>query len=118
MSELRSVKRKKTKLLGKVSDAQGLTSRVTETETPEETITESEFATFDCGCAFQPDKTFIDGFTGKVVCRDCTVVCRACGRRLWIAKARRVPGTQDFYCPNHRLRAWMRILGRILFQGL
>jgi len=118
MAELKSTKRKTARLLGPLSDSGGITSVITETETPGEVLVESSFAMFDCGCAFEPGKIFKDPFTGHVICRDCTVTCKACGIRFWVIKASRVPGSEDCYCPEHRWIAWLRTLGRTLLKGL
>jgi hypothetical protein len=104
MDEIKNVKKKKIRLMGRYSEASrdGTTSIQAETETPGEVVTTNEYVAFDCGCHFDPSKLFIDEFTGKVVCQDCTVTCAhpKCGRRLFVQVATRIG---DYYlCPEHQ----------------
>jgi hypothetical protein len=114
MSELKNIRKKRIYLKGPVSSPgkKVLTSVQVETETPDQTVTESVFHTFDCSHHFDPSKIFHCRWTGKVICQDCTVVCAYCGARAWVEVASKAGS--DYFCPDHKFYLFLKIL----FGGL
>jgi len=101
----KNVKRKITRLAGKFSGVSenGVTSVQTETETPGEVVTVSEYVAFDCGCHFEPSKIVIYEYKGErfCVCENCCVECWVCKQKVWAKHASRVGDA--WLCPSHKL---------------
>jgi hypothetical protein len=102
MTDLKNIKKKIIRLLGKFSEIRGngITSMQTEIESPEGVVTISEYVVLDCGCHFDHAKIFVDKWSGKTVCDSCCCMCAACGQKLWVEMATKIGNA--YLCPEHR----------------
>ncbi len=114
MSGIIVLKKKIIRLLGRFSDVSrdGMTSVQTEVESADGIVTTQEYVVLDCGCHFDHSKVFVDRWSGKTVCENCSVVCEGCGERLWVGSAKKVG--QSYLCPDHIVSGTLKLA----FQAL
>ncbi|MCJ7817157.1 MAG: hypothetical protein MUP55_04840 [Candidatus Aenigmarchaeota archaeon] len=111
MTDLKNIKKKTIRLIGKFSDTSrdGVTSSQTEIETPEGVVTVSEYVTFDCRCHFDSSKIVIYERKGEkfCVCENCCVECWSCKQKVWAKYATRIGDV--WLCPDHVLSGIVKL---------